>query len=81
MCRLDVHTPCIACPAQVRTLYAAGRRVLGGRLHQLTTPEYDELYAALEELRPFIEAHHTNQQHAFSDELAGAREPRVPELV
>ena len=79
--RADRLTPCPACPAPVRELYAVGRRILAGsRSHffqheRLAPPEYEELYLALEKLRPFVEAHHANQEHAFSAELEAARHP------
>jgi len=76
----DEHTPCPACPAQVRDLYAVGRRVLenAGWSEGSAPVEYEELYIALEALRPFVDAHHANQLHAFSEELADARDPKVP---
>ena len=73
----DAHTPCPACPRQVRDLYAVGRRVLE-RERERRTREYEELHQALEQLRPFVEAHHENQLHAFSPELEGVREPGEP---
>ena len=84
---LDAHTACPACPHQVRALYAVGRRVLAGsRSHfiaeeRLPPAEYDELYLALEALRPFVEAHHANQLHAFSPELEAARDLRLTEVT
>jgi len=81
----DAHTPCPACPATVRALYAAARRVLAGtnshflKHERLAPPEYDELYHACEDLRPFVEAHHANQEHSLSPELEAARHPTVTE--
>lgn len=77
---IDEHNACPACPAQVRALYAVGRRVLV-REQDAKSLEYEELYLALEALRPFVEAHHANQLHAFSRELAAAREPALAEIV
>lgn len=77
---IDAHNACPACPVIVRDLYAVGRRVLI-REQDAATAEYEELYLALEQLRPFIEAHHANQLHAFSPELAGAREPKIQEAA
>lgn len=80
---IDSHTPCPACPQEVRALYAVGRRVLAGSqshfiAHERLAPaEYDELSLALDALRPFVEAHHANQVHAFSPELEDARHPRL----
>lgn len=75
----DAVTPCPGCPEPVRAVYASGRRVLA-RLQEdaMHTPEYAEFYTALEQLRPFIEAHHANQLHAFSAELEAVRIPSVP---
>lgn len=77
---IDDHNACPACPNQVRALYAVGRRVLV-REQDAKSAEYEELYIALEALRPFVEAHHANQLHAFSHELAGARESKLAEVV
>lgn len=73
----DAHTPCPACPIVVRDLYAVGRRVLI-RIQEVAAPEYEELYLALEALRPWYEAHYANQLHAFSPELEDARLARHP---
>ncbi len=75
----DVHTACPACPAHVRALYAVGRRVLAMlESRDGAQVEQEELAQALDALRPFIEAHHANQLHAFSNELERARTPEVP---
>lgn len=73
---IDEHNACPACPIAVRNLYAVGRRVLI-REQDRATVEYEELYVALEALRPFVDAHHANQLHAFSKELESAREPQI----
>ena len=80
----DAHTPCPACPMVVRHLYTAGRRVLmvGGYLGvdwTFSPAECQELYLALEALRPFVDAHDANQVHALSPELADARDPTLLE--
>ena len=86
---LDAHTPCPVCPRVIRDLYAVGRRVLI-REQDAASPEYEELYLALDALRPWIEAHYSDQRHAFSKDLESAREPQLvtadqgpwfPELV
>jgi hypothetical protein len=80
----DRHNACPACNADWRALYAVARRVLAGsRSHffaheRLTPPEYEELYLACERVRDYVEAHHANQDHAFSPELEAARHPVVP---
>ena len=78
---LDEHTPCPACPHQVRALYAVGRRMLSARAETLSAPEAEEFLAALEALRPFVDAHHANQLHAFSLELEEARAPQLTEAT
>lgn len=77
---IDEHNACPACPVVIRDLYAVGRRVLV-REQDTKSLEYEELYLALEAVRPFVEAHHANQLHAFSKELAAAREPQLVEPV
>jgi hypothetical protein len=89
---IDDHNACPACPMQVRNLYAVGRRVLERertRVRFLSSAEerstaiveYEELYLTLEALRPFVDAHYANQLHAFSKELAAAREPQLDPAV
>lgn len=83
----DAHTPCPACPAPVRALYAVARRVLAGThshflTHERLAPaEYEELYQACEDLRPWIDAHHANQEHSLSPELEAARHPVLSVIV
>lgn len=75
---IDDHNACPACPLPVRHLYAWALKVLAidPALRSLR-PEYEELHQAVEAMRPHVEAHHANQLHAFSPELAGARDPKV----
>lgn len=77
---LDDHNACPACPDVVRDVYAAARRVLEGDL-RTTTPDHEELHLVVERLRPFVEAHHANQLHAFSKELEDARHPKFAEVA
>lgn len=78
---LDEHTPCPACPQVVRDLYSTARRLYAVTARATAPgergPEYDEFLAALVALRPWIEAHHANQLHAFSFELEDARHPQL----
>lgn len=74
---LDEHTACPACPQPVRDLYAVCRRVVAAGPGRLSLVELEELQHVLEALRPWIEAHHANQVHAFSLELEDARQPRL----
>lgn len=73
---LDAHTPCPACPQIVRTLYVTALRVLQAR-DCPRLPEVEELFAAVDAVRPWVEAHHVNQEHAFSFELEDARAPQL----
>lgn len=77
---LDDHNACPACARQVRNVYAAARRLLE-RDRPTATPDHEELHLALEALRPFVEAHHANQLHAFSLELETARHPTLAEAA
>lgn len=76
----DRHTACLACPVQVRTLYEAANIVavyletLSALPAELEEPT-EMLAAALAAVRPFIEAHRENQDHALSPELLPARLP------
>lgn len=75
---LDEHTPCPACPDDVRALYAIARRALVRMHHERDLPpEYEELLAILDALRPWIDAHHANQLHSHSIDLEDARHPTV----
>jgi hypothetical protein len=80
---IDSQTPCPMCPRLVRDLYALGWRVLATELSPPRSidrdrlPEFAELLAALEALRPWYEAHHADQRHAFSEALESAREARL----
>lgn len=76
---LDEHTPCPACPQVVRDLFAVAHRAVLQLLRDdvVTRPEYGELMAAVDTLRPWVEAHHANQVHAFSPELEDARAPQL----
>lgn len=83
----DQHTACPACPKQVRALYAVARRILVGtqshfmKHERLAPPEYEELHQALEDLRPFVDAHHADQRHSLSDELESSRNPVLAEVA
>lgn len=86
--KVDSHTPCLACPAIVRNLYATAQVVLAlldehqGDATGRELEAQANLQIALMYLTPFIEAHLENQDHALSVELAPARNPRRPgELV
>jgi hypothetical protein len=80
----DAHTPCPLCPEAVRNLFASAGVV--GRYfenvdvrylpHSLDQP-LAAMLAALEELRPWMEAHRANQLHATSPELEDARHPSL----
>lgn len=71
---LDTMTACPMCPRRVRDFYVIGRRILPTLPRE--RPEVEEFAHALEELRPWYDAHHANQLHAFSPELEAAREGR-----
>jgi hypothetical protein len=78
----DAHTACPLCAQVVRDLYAISRRVLVRMHHDpILAPEYDELLAAVDAVRPLYDAHHGNQLHSHSPELEDARHPTVTEAV
>lgn len=87
---LDRHTPCAACPIQVRDLFAQVQ-VLLAQLELLrgsgirardVVPSVEEAMAgvsvALQHLAPFVEGHLENQEHGLSVDLAAARHPVRP---
>lgn len=81
--RVDEHNACPACPQPVRSLYFSAQRVLdlldGDVAVVKLLPGYlDDLRAAARAMQPFVEAHHANQNHVLSPELASAREPVCP---
>ena len=83
----DRHTPCLACPIQVRSLYASTQVLLallepvldGDLILEDVERQLAEAHAvtriALQQLAPHVDAHLENQQHALSPDLAGARFP------
>ena len=74
---LDEHTPCPACPQIVRDLYVTARRVLEHEPAMSALIDHEELHRSCEAVRPWVEAHHANQLHAFSLELEAARDPKL----
>jgi hypothetical protein len=81
----DSHTPCPVCPVVIRSLYAAAQVVLALQESPEDTTTWarglddalEQLRLALEHVAPFVDAHLSNQDHAHSVELAGARMPEV----
>lgn len=78
--RVDRHNACPACPEPVRRLYYAATRFLDsvedrGLADALVDAAVDELEAAAKAFTSCVDAHHANQDHALSPELASAREP------
>lgn len=81
--RVDEHNACPACPAPVRKLYFTAQHLvdlIDGDVDIVKLfPSYlDELRGAVRGMAPWIDAHHANQNHVLSAELASAREPVCP---
>lgn len=87
---IDSHTPCVCCPDVVREQIEADEALLTALrafllalpVEHRNAPLADELKAhailvrqRLRRLRPWYEAHHANQLHRDSVELADDRAP------
>lgn len=76
MARIDEHNACPGCPQPVRALFYRAQQVVDVRDDPELLKGYLEyLAAAVRAFAPFVEAHHANQDHVVSPELASAREP------
>lgn len=85
MARIDEHNACPVCARPVQALYFAAQQLVDlvdqdkvGELGPVLIPaRLQELRLAVRALAPFIEAHHANQNHLLSPDLASAREPKL----
>lgn len=76
MARPDEHNACPACPQPARALFYRAQQVVDARDDPELLKRYLEyLAAAVRAFAPFVDAHHANQKHVLSPELASAREP------
>ena len=77
--------PCLACPVQVRGLYAVAHNLTTlyhsgdpDRIRRKLHERMQELEDALKQLTPFVEAHFENRAHAHNPQLESARTPAAP---
>jgi hypothetical protein len=82
---LDEHTPCVGCATPVQEVFSRAVAVVAAhdraRGEAEPHPLIASLAAALNRLRPHIEAHFANQLHAYSEELAPARRAETEEQL
>jgi hypothetical protein len=86
---VDSHTPCPACPVQVRAIYEAAQvliilsghvvkgDVLSPGVERSLRDALETVRISLNHLQPFVDAHLANQDHALSVELVNARHPEA----
>lgn len=84
MARPDEHNACPVCARPVRALYFAAQQLVDLLDQDVLVVKHfperlEQLRLSVRGLAPFIDAHHGNQDHVLSPELAGAREPRLTE--
>lgn len=78
--RVDRHNACPVCAQPVRALYFVAQQLVDlvdddVAVVRLFPERFQELRLAVRAVMPLIEAHHANQDHVLSPELASAREP------
>ena len=67
MRRLNPHQPCMACPVEVRGLYAVAYNILNlrsdpDRWQRKIEKRLEELQAAVDRLTPIIDAHFDDEE-------------------
>lgn len=76
---MNAHNACLACSSPVQELYSAAAVILQllDRDGAFTVGALDDLRHAVATIRPYVEAHFGNHDHAMSPELASVRNPAL----